>query len=129
MVLPAGVAIALAAAEAIAPDAVRAVPSGIRIGLLRDFIDREGFGSLAWSSNAGLASLDLVCAGGVLCVLFTSLVFLPRLVLFQFLPVTTYVSGVAVEREWHFRTTWAEKGEGEMWYSRSCSGGKSCTMR
>jgi predicted exporter/lauroyl/myristoyl acyltransferase len=37
-----------------------------------------GFGSLAWSSNAGLASLDLVCAGGVLCVLFTSLVFLPR---------------------------------------------------
>ncbi|MGN6031702.1 MAG: Ppx/GppA phosphatase family protein, partial [Thermomicrobiales bacterium] len=47
MVLPAGVAIALAAAEAIAPDAVRAVPSGIRIGLLRDFIDHEGFGLLA----------------------------------------------------------------------------------
>ena len=27
-----------------------------------------GFGSLAWSSNAGLASLDLVCAVGVGCV-------------------------------------------------------------
>lgn len=37
-----------------------------------------GFGSLAWSSNAGLASLDLVCAGGVLCVLLIALVLLPR---------------------------------------------------
>jgi len=37
-----------------------------------------GFGSLAWSSNAGLASLDLVCAGGVGCVLAVSLLLLPR---------------------------------------------------
>ena len=37
-----------------------------------------GFGSLAWSSNAGLASLDLVCAGGVVCVLAVSLLLLPR---------------------------------------------------
>ncbi len=37
-----------------------------------------GFGSLAWSSNAGLASLDLVCAGGVICVLIVALVLLPR---------------------------------------------------
>lgn len=36
-----------------------------------------GFGSLAWSSNAGLASLDLVCAGGVICVLVVVLVLLP----------------------------------------------------
>jgi hypothetical protein len=36
-----------------------------------------GFGSLAWSSNAGLASLDLVCAGGVVCVLGVSLGLLP----------------------------------------------------
>lgn len=36
-----------------------------------------GFGSLAWSSNAGLASLDLVCAGGVGCVLFVALGLLP----------------------------------------------------
>lgn len=37
-----------------------------------------GFGSLAWSSNAGLASLDLVCAGGVVCVLAVVLLLLPR---------------------------------------------------
>jgi KDO2-lipid IV(A) lauroyltransferase len=37
-----------------------------------------GFGSLAWSSNAGLASLDIVCAGGVLCVLVISLLLLPH---------------------------------------------------
>lgn len=36
-----------------------------------------GFGSLAWSSNAGLASLDLVCAGGVVCVLVVVLLLLP----------------------------------------------------
>jgi len=36
-----------------------------------------GFASLAWSSNAGLASLDVVCAGGVLCVLAVSLGLLP----------------------------------------------------
>jgi len=36
-----------------------------------------GFGSLAWSSNAGLASLDVVCAGGVLCVLAVMLLLLP----------------------------------------------------
>jgi len=36
-----------------------------------------GFGSLAWSSNAGLASLDIVCAGGVLCVLAVMLLLLP----------------------------------------------------
>lgn len=36
-----------------------------------------GFGSLAWSSNAGLASLDIVCAGGVLCVLTVVMLFLP----------------------------------------------------
>ncbi len=36
-----------------------------------------GFGSLAWSSNAGLASLDLVCAGGVLCVMAVMLLLLP----------------------------------------------------
>ena len=36
-----------------------------------------GFGSLAWSRNAGLASLDLVCAGGVLCVLAVMLGLLP----------------------------------------------------
>lgn len=36
-----------------------------------------GFGSLAWSNNAGLASLDLVCAGGVLCVLLVALGLMP----------------------------------------------------
>lgn len=36
-----------------------------------------GFGSLAWSSNAGLASLGAVCAAGVGCVLVTALYFLP----------------------------------------------------
>lgn len=36
-----------------------------------------GFGSLAWSSNAGLASLDIVCAGGVVCVLGVMLLLLP----------------------------------------------------
>ncbi|MGC4106131.1 MAG: hypothetical protein QM753_07215 [Thermomicrobiales bacterium] len=45
-VLPAGVAIALAAAKAIGPKTVDAVPSGIRTGLLRDLIAREGFASL-----------------------------------------------------------------------------------
>ena len=36
-----------------------------------------GFGSLAWSNNAGLASLDIVCAGGVFCVLLVALGLLP----------------------------------------------------
>lgn len=36
-----------------------------------------GFGSLAWSNNAGLASLDLVCAGGVACVFVVSMGLLP----------------------------------------------------
>lgn len=36
-----------------------------------------GFGSLAWSNNAGLASLDLVCAGGVFLVLLVALGLLP----------------------------------------------------
>ncbi|MFZ9855861.1 MAG: MMPL family transporter, partial [Limisphaerales bacterium] len=36
-----------------------------------------GFGSLAWSNNAGLASLDIVCAGGVVCVLIVVLLLLP----------------------------------------------------
>ncbi len=36
-----------------------------------------GFGSLAFSSNAGLASLDLVCALGVTAVFFVSLALLP----------------------------------------------------
>ena len=36
-----------------------------------------GFGSLARSSNAGLASLDVVCAGGVLCVLAVMMLLLP----------------------------------------------------
>lgn len=36
-----------------------------------------GFGSLAWSNNAGLASLDIVCAGGVVCVLAVVLLLLP----------------------------------------------------
>jgi predicted RND superfamily exporter protein len=35
------------------------------------------FGSLAWSSNAGLASLGTVCAVGVACMLVTALCFLP----------------------------------------------------
>jgi len=38
-----------------------------------------GFGSLAWSSNAGLASMDLVCALGVGCVLVSCLGLLPGL--------------------------------------------------
>jgi len=37
-----------------------------------------GFGSLAWSSNAGLASLDVVCAGGVAGVLAVSTLLLPQ---------------------------------------------------
>ncbi|MGC4192528.1 MAG: hypothetical protein QM589_15385 [Thermomicrobiales bacterium] len=45
-ILPAGVAIALAVAEAVEPNTVRAVPSGIRVGLLRDLIAREGFAPL-----------------------------------------------------------------------------------
>lgn len=36
-----------------------------------------GFGSLAWSSNAGLASLDVVCAGGVACVFVVCVGLLP----------------------------------------------------
>jgi len=36
-----------------------------------------GFSSLAWSSNAGLASLGRVCAVGVACVLLVSLYLLP----------------------------------------------------
>ena len=36
-----------------------------------------GFGSLAWSNNAGLASLDLVCAGGVACVFVVAVILLP----------------------------------------------------
>lgn len=36
-----------------------------------------GFGSLAWSSNAGLASLDLVCAVGVACVFVVCVGLLP----------------------------------------------------
>lgn len=38
-----------------------------------------GFGSLAWSSNAGLASMDLVCALGVGCVLVSCLGLMPGL--------------------------------------------------
>jgi lauroyl/myristoyl acyltransferase/predicted exporter len=38
-----------------------------------------GFGSLAWSSNAGLASMDLVCALGVGCVLVSCLGVMPGL--------------------------------------------------
>ena len=45
-VLPAGVAIAVAVASAVRPDRVVAVPSGIRTGLLRDVIERDGFASL-----------------------------------------------------------------------------------
>jgi len=37
-----------------------------------------GFGSLAFSSNAGLASLGQVCAVGVLCAAFVTCVFLPK---------------------------------------------------
>lgn len=36
-----------------------------------------GFGSLAWSTNAGLASLGQVCAAGVCCVLATAQWLLP----------------------------------------------------
>jgi len=36
-----------------------------------------GFGSLAWSSNAGLASLGAVCATGIGCVALVALGFLP----------------------------------------------------
>ncbi len=36
-----------------------------------------GFGSLAWSSNAGLASLGAVCATGVGCVMLISIYLLP----------------------------------------------------
>ena len=36
-----------------------------------------GFGSLAWSNNAGLASLDLVCAVGVGCVFVVCVGLLP----------------------------------------------------
>ncbi len=38
-----------------------------------------GFGSLAWSSNAGLASLDLICAVGVGCVFTVCVGLLPGL--------------------------------------------------
>lgn len=41
-VLPAGVAIALAVARLITPAAVEAVPSGIRLGLLQEHIERAG---------------------------------------------------------------------------------------
>ncbi len=37
-----------------------------------------GFGSLAWSTNQGLASLDLVCALGVGCVFLVCVGLLPR---------------------------------------------------
>lgn len=47
VVLPAGVAIALAAARAMNPATVRAVPSGIRVGVVRDLIDREGLPAVA----------------------------------------------------------------------------------
>lgn len=36
-----------------------------------------GFTSLTWAGNAGLASLGKVCAAGVACVLFASLILLP----------------------------------------------------
>ncbi|HSH94992.1 MAG TPA: MMPL family transporter, partial [Roseimicrobium sp.] len=36
-----------------------------------------GFASLAWTGNAGLASLDKLCAVGILLALFTGLVLLP----------------------------------------------------
>jgi uncharacterized protein len=36
-----------------------------------------GFGSLAWSSNAGMASLGKVCAAGIACCMFTSICLLP----------------------------------------------------
>ncbi len=38
-----------------------------------------GFGSLAWSSNAGLASMDLICAVGVACVFTVCVGLLPGL--------------------------------------------------
>lgn len=38
-----------------------------------------GFGSLAWSSNAGLASMDLICAVGVGCVFTVCVGLLPGL--------------------------------------------------
>lgn len=47
VVLPAGVAIALAVARMMGPSAVEAVPSGIRTGLIRDLIGREGLPSPA----------------------------------------------------------------------------------
>jgi predicted exporter/lauroyl/myristoyl acyltransferase len=36
-----------------------------------------GFGSLGWAGNAGLASLGVICATGVLCVMAVSLLALP----------------------------------------------------
>ena len=35
------------------------------------------FGSLAWSSNAGMASLGRTCAAGLLCVMLTAVYLLP----------------------------------------------------
>jgi predicted RND superfamily exporter protein len=37
-----------------------------------------GFGSNAWASNAGMASLGRVCAVGVLCVMLTGIFLLPH---------------------------------------------------
>jgi uncharacterized protein len=36
-----------------------------------------GFGSLAWSANAGLASLGQICAAGLACATFTAVFLLP----------------------------------------------------
>jgi predicted RND superfamily exporter protein len=36
-----------------------------------------GFGSLAWSNNAGMASLGKVCATGIACCMFTAICLLP----------------------------------------------------
>jgi predicted RND superfamily exporter protein len=37
----------------------------------------SGFGTLAWASNAGLASLGRVCATGILIACLTSVTLLP----------------------------------------------------
>ncbi|HEV2068091.1 MAG TPA: hypothetical protein VGR08_14775, partial [Thermomicrobiales bacterium] len=42
-VLPAGCAISLGAIDAVAPREIAAVPSGIREGVLRDWLDLQGF--------------------------------------------------------------------------------------
>jgi uncharacterized protein len=62
---------------------LRAIQGGTgRALLLCGATTFTGFGSLAWSSNAGLASLGQVCAAGLACATLTAVFLLPAWWLF-----------------------------------------------